>query len=115
MTIYKYRELSIDTEKLTVDDMPTEVFREIFEICSPDCAMQLLLKMQGNVIFVPTNGMCNIEKQIIKRNYNNTTASIRAIARDLHITEAYIRKVLSENKIPTPVEGQIGLFDEVEA
>lgn len=114
MTIYNYRGLKIDSEELTVDDMPNEVFREIFELCSPDCAMQLLLNMPANIIQVPVKGLCNIEKHYIKKDYDGTTASIRAIARKFGITEGYIRDVLSRNNIPAPISGQMGLFDKGE-
>lgn len=106
MTIFEYNGLKIDSEKLRKEDMPTEIFEEIFEICGADTALSLLIKMSGNLIQVPTRGMQKIEKKIIINDYDGTTASIRDIARRFNISEMYIRNILSESRIQTPSPNQ---------
>lgn len=110
MTIFKYNNLEIDTEELTAEDMPNEVFSEIFELCGADAAVSILINMRGNLIQVPAKGgLSKIEKKIILDDYDGTTTSIRKIARRFGITEGYIRKVLANNKIQAPLENQMPL------
>ena len=112
MTVFMYNGLEINSEDVTVDDMPNEVFREIYEFCGVDCALSLLINMNACLIQVPTKGLCNIEKKLVVKDYNGTTASIRNIARKYNISETYIRNILKENKITTPATGQLDLFDD---
>lgn len=112
MTIFEYRGLKFDSNDVIVDDMPNEIFREIFDFCGADTALSLLKHMNGNTIQVPTRGFINLEKRYICADYDGTTASIRKIARKHNITEGYIREVLKSNRIPAPVIGQQGLFGE---
>ncbi len=99
MTIVKYQEFTIDTEKITIDDMPNQTFREIFAICGADVAISLLTKMQGNYIAVPARGMINFIKSKILENFDGSTASIRRIARTYGTTENFVRNVLSEARV----------------
>ena len=39
MAIIEYKGLKIDTDTLTKEDMPTEVFEEIFDLCGADVAV----------------------------------------------------------------------------
>ena len=109
MTIIKCGGIEVDTEKLTVDDMPTEVFREIFELCGVNVAMELLLNMPGNIIQVPARGLANIEKRLILQAFEKfppTTALIRRLCRDFKTSEWYIRDLLVQNKKQVPFDGQ---------
>lgn len=114
MAIYNIGGLDVNTSDLTVDDMPTEIFREIFDICGVDIAISLLVNMTGNLIQVPTNGFLKIQKKVVMKEYDGTTASIRRLSRKFKISESFIRNILEENKIPIPADGQIGLFDKNE-
>ena len=113
MTIFMYNGLEIKSEEVTLDDMPNEVFREIYELCGVDCALSLLINMNACLIQVPTRGLCNIEKRLVVADYDGTTASIRNIARKYNISESYIRNILKENSITTPCPGQLGLLNNV--
>ena len=109
MTIIKCGGIEVDTEKLTVDDMPTEVFREIFVLCGVNVAMELLLNMPGNIIQVPARGLANIEKRLILQAFEKfppTTALIRRLCRDFKTSEWYIRDLLVQNKKQVPCDGQ---------
>lgn len=110
MGIYKYFNLTIDTDTITRDDMPNDMLAEIFELCGADVALSLITNMQGNIIQVPTRGLEKFEKKLILKEYNGTTASIRKLARTLVVSETYIRGILSQNRIEAPVEGQMS-FD----
>ncbi|MBQ9149481.1 hypothetical protein IJX73_00970 [bacterium] len=111
MTIYNYNGLEIDTEKLTIEDMPSETFAVIFELCGVEVATSILYNMCGAVIQVPARGFQKIEKKIILQDYDGTTSSIRAISRKLKISETLIRETLRKSKIPTPSEGQQDFTD----
>lgn len=105
--IFNYNGLKIDTKDLIEDDMPNEIFKEIFVICGVEVAVSILLNMQGNIIQVPTRGMQKLEKRIIVSEYDGTSASIRKIARTLAVSETYIRDVLRRYKKDIPSEGQM--------
>lgn len=111
MAIFTYEDIKIDTDELTADDMPTEVFKEIFDLCGAEVAVSLLINMQGNPITIPTNGMKKIIQKIIAKRYDGTTASIRQMTRDFKVSESYIRYILNEVKIKPPAPNQLGLFD----
>jgi hypothetical protein len=106
MATFTYNNIKIDTEKLTLEDMPNETFQEIFEFCGAEAAISLLVHMRGSFIQVPVNGFVNIVKKLIVENYDGSTASIRNIARNYGVTEFFIRTVLSENKVQAPEAGQ---------
>lgn len=111
MTTIEIGNLIINTDDLTVDDMPSEIFREIFEICGAEVAVLLLKYMNGNIIQVPTRGFFKLQKKIVLKEYDGTTASIRKLSRKLNISDAGIREILAENKINAPCEGQLELFE----
>jgi|GEM_PF-6943454 len=101
--------LQIDTEKVIIEDMPTPLFKEIYELCGAHTAVMLLKYMAGNNISVPSRGFVPIIKRIILNDYDGTTESIRKICRVHKVTEGFVRKVLRELKINTPLEGQKSL------
>ena len=107
--IFEYKGLEIDSSKLTIEDMPTETFREIFELCGVDVAVSLLLNFPSNYILVPAQGFKSIVKKAILKEYDNTTASIRKLARNFNVSEVYIREVLRDAKIKTPSPGQMSM------
>ncbi|MBQ8476068.1 hypothetical protein IJ531_03300 [bacterium] len=110
MTIYIYQDMEIDSDELTKDDMPTQTFQEIFELCGVDVALALLFNMQGNVILVPTSRIFRkYESRVIKDAYDGSTASIRALARKFKITERQVREILNEHKMQVPAQGQLNL------
>lgn len=110
MTIYKFNELEIDPDTLTRDDMPTEIFEEVFDFIGAQAAVGLLYYMPGNIIQVPTaRAMYKVERRLIKENYDGTTASIRAMSRKFRISEKQVRDILKQHKIDTPSVGQESL------
>lgn len=110
MAIIDYKGLRIDTATLKREDMPTEVFGEIFDLCGADVAVSILINMTGNIIQVPTKGLINIEKKIILSEYNGTTSSIRQIQRKYGVSDSYVREIIKSAKIEPPVEGQMSFF-----
>lgn len=109
MSVFVYNGLKINSEAVSIDDMPSEVFKEIYEICGADVALSLLINMYGATILVPTRGMLKIEKRVILKEYDGTTASIRNIARKFRLSETYIRETLRQSKVILPSEGQTSL------
>lgn len=107
MAIIEYKGLKIDTDTLKKEDMPTEVFGEIFELCGAEVAVSILINMTGNIIQVPTKGLINIEKKIILSEYNGTTSSIRQIQRKYGVSDSYVREIIKSAKIEPPAEGQL--------
>ena len=106
MAIIEAEGLTIDTDKILIEDMPTPLFREIYMLCGAETAVLLLKHMTGSTITVPSKGFVRIIKRIILSDYDGTTESIRKICRMHKVTESYVRNVLKDNKINTPAEGQ---------
>lgn len=108
--------LKVKTADLTVDDMPTQIMKDIFELCGRDTAIKLLIYMQGNIIQVPARPWINIQLQYIKEKYDYTARSIKEIARTIGVSEKFIREVLKTKlkvkDINIPVEGQQSIDDE---
>lgn len=100
--------------KITVNDMPNELFRDIAEMCGIDAAVRLLENFSGVTIAVPVRGFEKIEKKIILREYTKDYSSItiKRLAGRLNMVEKNIRNVLQNYGFEPDVEGQIHLFDK---
>ena len=88
----------IPLKEITPDDMPNDVMREVYDFCGVDVAVSLLIHMRGNQILVPTKGLKLLERKIINKFYDGTASSIRNIARNLNLSEVYIRHILKNLK-----------------
>ncbi len=100
-------------EDITVDDMPNELFRDIFQLSGKDVAVALLRDFAGNSIVVPSNGFNIIEKKIILQEYDGSSISIKRLARNLGKGESSIREILKSYKITPAENGQLNLFRKV--
>ncbi len=103
--------VNFDIDDVTVDDMPNEVFKEIYEMCGKDVAISLMKEFTGVVIQVPSKPFYKIERKKALSEFDGTTASIRHIARKYNITENRIRELLKKSHADTPSTGQISMFD----
>ena len=65
MAIVNYEGIDIDTNLVKREDMPGELFVEIFDICGAETAVSLLNNMPNNIIVVPTTGMRKIAAKLI--------------------------------------------------
>lgn len=99
--------IDFDIDEITIDDMPNSTFREIYEICGKEVAIELLNKFAGCQIQVPLRAFFNLRKRLLKKEFDGTTESIRRISRKYHFTEAQVRDFLKEAKVKPPVEGQM--------
>ena len=106
MAILKFEGIEINTDDVVRDDMPNELFCEVFDLCGAETAVSLLNFMQGNIIHVPTQGMAKIASKLIRKQYDGSTASLRQICRKFKITEANARKILTASRVNVPAEGQ---------
>ena len=94
--------------------MPTQIMKDVFELCGRETAIKLLVYMQGNIIQVPARPWLNIQIQYIKEKYDYSAHSIKDIARTIGVSEKFVREVL-KTKIKVkdvPVEGQLNIKDE---
>ena len=99
-------------QKVTIDDMPNQLFIDIAETCGVDVAVSLLNNFNGNTILVPLFGMRKLEKRIIFNEYAKEFNSecIRKLARRLFISERAIRDMLKDTFKILPADGQLNLF-----
>ena len=104
----EYKGYKID--KITIDDMPNELFRDIADECGIDAAVSLLNRFAGCTIFVPSNGMNRVEKKIILREYDGEALTIKKLARNLGKAECSIREILKSYKVVPAEQGQLNLF-----
>lgn len=103
-----YKGYKID--KITRDDMPNEIFKDIADDCGIEAAVSLLRNFSGCTISVPTNGLNRIEKKIILTEYDGSAYSIKNLARNLEKAESSIREILKSYKVVPAETGQLNLF-----
>lgn len=106
MTIVNCEGIELDTVLVKREDMPNEIFQEIYDLCGVETAVNLLNYMPANTIIVPARGMRKIVSKIIRELYDGSTASLRRIARRFKMPELKVRKILTESRVNVPVEGQ---------
>ena len=106
--------LKVKTADITVEDMPTPIMKDVYELCGRDVAVKLLLFMQGNIIQVSARPWIKLQVKYIKENYDYTAHSIKKIARMIGTSEKFVRDILKDKiKIKTiPCEGQLTFDDE---
>lgn len=104
--------LTVDIDDITKQDMPNEMFEEIFDMCGKEVAVSLLENQCGVMIAVPARPFIKLERRLMIDEFDGTTASIRKIARKYQITEAVVRDELKRNRKNVPVEGQLDMFAE---
>lgn len=104
--------IDFDIDVITIDDMPNNTFKEIYELCGKDVAVSLLQNYSGCQIQVPARAFYYLRQRLLKDEFDGTTESIRYLARKYGFTQARIREFLKEAKISVPAEGQLGLFNK---
>lgn len=113
--IIKTEYLDIDIDLLTVDDMPNEILKEMYELCGRDVAVSLMENFCGSFLHIPARPFDKIIRRIATEEFDGTTASIRNIARKYKMAEPVIRKLLKQSNVKNvPVDGQLGLFNRNE-
>ncbi len=103
--------INFDIDIITVDDMPNQTFREIYELCGKEVAISLLQNYAGCQIQVPSRAFYNLRQRLLKAEFDGTAESIRYLARKYGFTEARVREALKAAKVEIPTEGQLGLFE----
>lgn len=114
MTDNKYIEFDgfkIERNKITEDDMPNAVLKEVYGLCGRDVAISLCEFQRGVSVIVPSQPWNKFRNRILKEMFDGTTASIRNIARKFGLAESRVREILKEGKFNVPTENQLGLFD----
>ena len=102
--------LKVDIDDITFEDMPNEVFEEIFTFCGKDVAISLMEQQAGVQIFVPARPFFKLERRLMLEEYKGTNSSLRNLARKYKMTEASIREWFKKSKIDIPVDGQLDMF-----
>lgn len=111
--IIKTEYLDIDIDLITLDDMPNEILREMYELCGREVAVSLMENFCGSILTIPTRPFEKVIRRIATEEFDGTTASIRNIARKYKIADPVIRKLLKQSNVKNiPVEGQLGLFNK---
>ena len=84
----------VDIDKITIDDMPNEALREIFEYCGRDVAVSLMEHQNGVFIMMPAHPFRKLEQRLMIEEFNGTTASLRSISRKYDISEMTLRNLI---------------------
>lgn len=108
--IIKTPYINFDIDIITVDDMPNQTFKEIYELCGKEVAISLLQNYAGCQIQVPARAFYNLRQRLLKSEFDGTTESIRYLARKYGFTEYRVREALKAAKVDVPAEGQLELF-----
>ena len=103
-------DMKFPVEELTVEDMPTQIMRDVFECCGAEVAVKLLLYFSGSYVLIPTNGLKMLENKVIYKYYDGSAISIKRLARNLGTSETRIRSVLKNP--PEKGQCQLDIFGE---
>lgn len=106
----KINGIDINIEDISIDDMPNEDFKDIFDIFGAEVALNFLTYFAGTQINVPLHGFGKIKKKILLQHYDGTRQSIRRLSPKLGITERTAITYIQESGAVPPAEGQISLF-----
>ncbi|MDR2693330.1 MAG: hypothetical protein LBB74_03840 [Chitinispirillales bacterium] len=81
--------------------------RLVNERCGPEVAQRLAKNFPGYKFYIPINGLSMAYRKYIERSFTGT--NIQELALSCHVTERYVRKVISEMYYST---AQLSLFDK---
>jgi len=90
----KTEHAKIDIERITIDDMPNDALREIYEYCGREVAVSLMEHQNGVFIMMPSRPFKKLEQRLMVEEFDGTTASLRNISRKYDISEVMLRSVL---------------------
>lgn len=88
----------VDIDKITIDDMPNEALREVYEFCGRDVAVSLMEHQNGVFIMMPSRPFKKLEQRLMIEEFDGTTASLRSISRKYDISEVMLRGILRKAK-----------------
>lgn len=99
--------------KVSVEDMPNQLFKDIATLCGVNVAISLLKNFPGNTIFVPLKGFKFLERRIICDAYEKEfdAECIRRLSRKFCLSEKTVREILINRYKVLKVPGQMSLFD----
>jgi len=86
-------------QNLTVQDMPTEDTKIVAEFLGVDVAVQMMEELPGIVINIPEYGLKKIRNNYIIEKYDGTRKTKMILALECNVTEGYIRKLISRERI----------------
>ena len=86
-------------ENLTADDMPTDDTRLIADYVGVEVVLILMNKLPGMGFTIPKNGLNRIRNKYICENYDGTKKSRLILGLECRISEGYIRRLISKNKL----------------
>ena len=84
----------VDIDRITIEDMPNEALREVFEYCGRDVAVSLMEHQNGGFIMMPSRPFKKLEQRLMIEEFDGSTASIRQLSRKYDISEVMLRGIL---------------------
>jgi Mor family transcriptional regulator len=89
------------------DSLSNSHLRIVAARCGIEIAKRLAQNFPGYRIYIPINGLLMARKRYIERTFNGSNTQELALA--CHVTERFVRKVISEMYKPT---AQLSLFEK---
>ena len=84
--------------------MPSESLKEVFELCGRDVAVSLMEHQNGVFLLMPARPFLKLERRLLLKEFDGTTASLRRIARKYCMSEVVVREVLKKSRVKLPEE-----------
>jgi len=94
--------MTIDIDLIDLEDMPNESLKEIYELCGREVAVSLMENQNGVFIMMPARPFIKLERRIMLKEFDGTTASLRRIARKFCISEVVVRDILKKARVKLP-------------
>lgn len=82
-------------QKISYDDLTPDI-RLIADVCGIEAVREILKNLSGLQFYIPK--VTGFEKFVLRYIHENKERSIKEIARDLDVTEYYLKNVLKRNK-----------------
>ena len=86
-------------QNLSVRDMPTEDAKIVAEFLGVTVALEMMRQLPGIVINIPEHGLKKIRNKYIIEKYDGTRKTKMILAIECNVTEGYIRKLISREKM----------------
>lgn len=99
------------TKDLTAEDMPNHDLQTVANLCGIDVAVKLIEHMGGLPIYIPNRAILALQKKYILKKYDGSRQSIKALALECGVSEAYIYNALRQQRDEFSPHQQLGLFN----
>lgn len=83
--------------EITEDEMPNEELKIIASLCGVQTAVDLMKKLPGVMISIPTKSLITLRNKYICKRYDGTKKSLLELSLNFGLSQRQIYKILKKN------------------